>query len=96
LSTLSETPLIIAALDARVVVDAHAGDDGHLLAAQSRDAPRAVDAQAHVIWGELGSPCGQELANLAPGVHSARVFAWGVPSIPGSTGTLTWRRPVLL
>ena len=77
----------VAAFQARVVRDAHAGEDGDLLAPQAGDAARAVVGQADVGGLEPGSPGGQELADLAARVHRLTSVdpllpAWG--TLPGS------------
>jgi hypothetical protein len=83
----------VAALQAGVVGNADAGQDRDLLAAQSGNAPGTVGGEPCLVWRELGSPGGQELADLAAGLHvpsvnrSARV--WETLPVPLSTGTLT-------
>jgi hypothetical protein len=59
----------VAALQARVVGDAHAGQHRDLLAAQARDAAGAVVGQPDVGGLELRSPGGEELADLGARVH---------------------------
>jgi hypothetical protein len=61
----------VAAFQARVVRDAYPGKDGDFLAAQAGDAAGAVVGQADVGGLELGSPGGQELADLAAGVRGS-------------------------
>ena len=67
----------VAALEAGVVGGAHAGEDGDLLAAQPGHAARSVVGQADVGSFDLGSPRGQEFADLAAGVHA--------PNLPRSS-----------
>ena len=61
----------VAALEAGVVVDADAGEDRDLFAAQAGDAApaTAVRGQAGLLGRDPGSPGGQELADLVLGVH---------------------------
>ena len=70
-STVSETPAGVAAFEARVVVDADAGEQRHFLPAQTGDATRAaaVRAQARLLGRHPRAPGGQELADLVAGVH---------------------------
>jgi hypothetical protein len=83
----------VAALEAGVVGNADSGQDRDLLAAQSGNAPRTVGGEPHLVWRDLGSPGGQELADLAPGVHAPSVNrparAWETLAVPLSAGTLT-------
>lgn len=59
----------VAALQPRVVRNAHAGQDRDLLATKAGHAAGAVVGQADVGGLELGSPGSQEVADLAAGVH---------------------------
>ena len=60
----------VAALEAGVVVDADPGEHRDFLPAKPWNAAVvAVDGQTHLVRRDLGSPGGQELADLAPGVH---------------------------
>src|SRR5439155_10077983 len=60
----------VAALEARVVVDAHPGEERHFLPAKPRNTPVVtVGAQTRLLRRELGPPGGQELADLVPGIH---------------------------
>ena len=59
----------VAALQALVVLDAHPGQRGDLLASQSGHAPLAVARQAGLLGRDLGPPGGQELRELACRVH---------------------------
>ena len=90
----------VAALEAGVVGNADSGQDRDLLAAQSGNAPRTVGGQPDLVWRDLGSPGGQELADLAPGLHRSsvnrRARAWETLPVPLSTGTLTGLGTVLL
>ncbi len=55
--TLSETPLSVAALEPRVVVDADAGEERNLLSTETRNAPVvAVDAQPRLLRRDPGPP----------------------------------------
>jgi hypothetical protein len=64
----------VAALEARVVVDADPGEERHFLSAEARNTPViTVRAQARLLRRDLGSPGGQELADLVSGVHKTRV-----------------------
>jgi hypothetical protein len=89
----------VAALQARVVRDADAGQDGDLLAAQPRHAAGAVVGQAHVGRLELGPAGGQELADLAAGVHPRQprpaCLGVGDPARVTFTGSLTASGTVL-
>ena len=62
-------PVNVTALQAGVVRDAHAGQDGDLLAAQSGDAATAVGGQPGLVRGDPGPARGEELADLFLGVH---------------------------
>jgi hypothetical protein len=62
-------PVDIAALQAGVVRDAHAGKDGDLLAPQSWDAAAAVGGQPCLVGCDPGTARGEELADLLLGVH---------------------------
>ena len=81
----------VAAFEAGVVVDAHAGEHGDFLAAQAgHTAAAVVNGQADLLWCDPGPPGGQELANVVPVVHddqgmTAPAGAWGVLSLPGTT-----------
>jgi hypothetical protein len=75
----------VAALQPRVVLDAHTGQQGGLLAAQAGDAPMAaVGGQAGLLGGDLAASGDQELAQLLPGVHEkkarSRARGEGVPA----------------
>ena len=60
----------VAALEPGVVVDADAGEQRDLLAAQARNAPRAAEGgQTRLFGRDPGAPGGQELADLVLGVH---------------------------
>jgi hypothetical protein len=59
----------VPALDPRVVGDADAGQDGDLLAAQPGDPAAAVGGQPGLLGGDLRAAGGQELPDLASGVH---------------------------
>ena len=86
-STVSETPLSVAALEARVVVDADPGEQRDLLAAEPRHAPRAaVRAQPRLLRRDLRAPGGQELANLVPRVHGVESSA-ARRAVRGPAGT---------
>ena len=54
----------VAALEALVVVDAHAGERRDLLAAQARHPPRAVGRQSGLLRRDLRPPRGQELGDV--------------------------------
>src|SRR5436190_7205125 len=90
-----------AALEARVVVDGHSGEERHLFPAQTGDAPRPgpVGAQPRLFGRDPGASAGQELADLAAGVHGGTVTlgdsGWGAPPVPGTTGSVTGRRALL-
>ena len=58
-----------APLQARVVVDAHAGEHGDLLAAQAGNpSVPADDGQARHLRSDLGASGGQEVLDLRAGV----------------------------
>ena len=60
----------IAPLEPDVVVDAHPGQQCHLLPTKTRHAPgTAVRRQSRCVGGDLGPPGGQELADLLGGAH---------------------------
>jgi hypothetical protein len=65
-------PAGVAALQAGVVLDRDAGQQGHFLAAQSRHPPvPAVDRKTSSLRADLRPPGGQELADLAADVVSS-------------------------
>ena len=61
----------VATLESRVVVDADTGEQRHLFAAETGDAPRAgaVGAQTRLLGRDPRAPGSQELAHLVLGVH---------------------------
>jgi hypothetical protein len=59
----------VAALQALVVLDAHAGQRGDLLAAQAGHLAAAEAAQPGLLGRDLRTPAGQELRELVGGVH---------------------------
>ena len=61
----------VAAFEAGVVRNAHAGQDGDLLAAESGHATRAVGAQPRLLRRDPRAAGGQELADLLLRVHDA-------------------------
>src|SRR2546426_12260302 len=76
----------VPALKPGVVVDADSGEQRDLLTAKPWNAAVvAVDGQTDLVRRDLGSPGGQELADLAPGVHRSSVplpgWRWG--ALPG-------------
>jgi len=89
----------VAALQPGVVRDADSGQDRDLLAPEFGKAAAAVDRQADLLRRDPGSPRGQELSDLAPGVHAISVdpcaLAWETLPVPLSTGTLTPAHAVL-
>ncbi len=93
-------PAEVPPFEPRVVGDADSGEDRDLLPAQSRNAPGTVRRQTNLIGGELASPGGQELSDLALGVHGISVtrlcLLWETLSVPPSTGTLTQRNACFL
>ena len=62
----------VAALQAVVVVDAQPGERGDLLAAQPGHAARSEDREADVLRSDPRAPGREEVADLAPGVHSGQ------------------------
>ena len=61
----------VAALEARVVLDADPGQHRDFFASQARDAALvAVSRQASLLRGDLRSPRDQELADVVPCVHA--------------------------
>jgi hypothetical protein len=52
-----------------VVLDADASQGGDLAAAQPRDPAAADVGQAGLLWGDLGPPRDEELADLGAVVH---------------------------
>jgi len=90
----------VAALHLRVVVDAHAGEHGGLLAAQARDAPRIAEhREPGLLRRDPRSARAEELADVVLGLHATRVDEaeplWEVLPVPGSSGTLRSREPVV-
>jgi hypothetical protein len=67
----------VAALQAFVVLDAHPGQGGDLLAPQPGHSPLAVARQADLLGRDLGPPRGQELRELACRVHGTNVRRTG-------------------
>ena len=64
----------VAALEARVVLDADPGEHRDLLAAQAFDATvGAVDGKAGLLRGDLGAAGGEELADVVLGGHASTV-----------------------
>ena len=84
----------VAALQAGVVRDAHAGQDGDLLAAQSGNAATAVGVQSRLLGRDPAAAGGEELADLlfvsTPRSVDPAVGAWGTLPVPLSTGTPTF------
>ena len=76
----------VSALEADVVGDAHAGEDGDLLAAESGHAPRAVRVQAHLLGREPRAAGGEELADLVLVVHAIQPRP-GRPRLGDPAGT---------
>ena len=60
----------VSALEADVVRDAHAGEDGDLLAAEPGHAPTAVRVQAYLLGCDPRTAGSQELADLLLVVHA--------------------------
>jgi len=90
----------VSALEAGVVVGADPGEHRDLFAAQAGDAAvLTVDGKTDLVGRDLRPAGGEELADLGSGVHTGSVprlnQAWGVLSVPGSTGTPTSRAGVL-
>jgi len=76
----------VAAFEADVVLDAHAGEQRDLLAAQAGHASATAEVgQSRLSRGEPGPPSGQELADVALSVHAStirpRTQGEGVPAI---------------
>src|SRR6266498_794557 len=64
----------IAALEARVVIDADPGEERDFLPAEPWNTPLTAEGpQTRLLRRDLGSPGGQELADLVPRVHRTRV-----------------------
>ena len=86
----------VAALQALVVLDAHPGQRGDLLAAQARHLAAAVAAQPGLLGRDLRAPAGQELRELVRRVHVMKARPAGRPGVPSqypSTGPLQRARP---
>jgi hypothetical protein len=89
----------VAAFQAGVVRGADAGEHGDLLAPEAGNPPWAVVGQPDLVGGQLGAPGGEEVADLAAGVHDLQRSP--VPGRPGDparvtfTGSLNRRRRVL-
>ena len=62
----------VAAFQAGVVRNAHAGEDGDLFAAQPWDAPRTVGRHACLLGGDRGATGGEELLDLLLGAPRRR------------------------
>src|ERR687897_2423447 len=89
----------VAALEPRVVVDAHAGEERDLFPPEPGNAAvLPVPGKAGLVRGDPRAPGSQELADLAAGVHGTRVrpsgWRWEALPVPGSTGSVTRRSRV--
>ena len=62
----------VSAFKAGVVLDAHAGQDGDLFAAQPRDATSAVGRQPGLLGRDPAAAGGQELSDLGLGLHDGQ------------------------
>ncbi len=62
-----------AALDPRVVLDAHAGERRHLAAAQAADLAARADGDPHLLRADPLASRDEELAHLGPGIHGTKV-----------------------
>src|SRR2546430_1190444 len=71
----------LAAFQLRVVLDADAREERHLLAPQPGDPSPAVDAQPGPLRGDPGPSRGQELADLVSAAHAVHgregMASWG-------------------
>ena len=74
----------LAALQAPVVVGAHAGQRRDLLATQAGHAPRAEARQARLLGRDLRPAAGEELGDVAGGIHG-RAVAPGLAGAAKST-----------
>ena len=90
----------VAALEPGVVLDADAGEEGDLFAAQAGDAAvRAVHGQPGLLRGDLGAARGEELPQVVLGGHAIHathvVLGLGVPASTPlnavSHGVRAWR-----
>ncbi len=64
----------VPAFQPRVVVDADAGEQSNLLAAETGDAAMLpIRLQPGLVRRDLGAPRRQELADLAPRIHAPSV-----------------------
>ena len=92
-------PAHISALQAGVVRNAHAGQDGDLLPAEPGHAATAEGDQPRLLGRDPGTARRQEVSDLLFRVHEISVDAaprhWGTLPVALSTGTLTSRSPVL-
>src|ERR1700760_3076057 len=83
----------VAALHPVVVVDADAGEGGHLLATQAGDPSRAVGRQARHLGCDPRAPRAQETADLGAAVHGTEsrpaTAARGALPIPGTARPLS-------
>src|SRR5207247_2471999 len=81
----------VTALQLRVVVHAHPGQQGHLFAPQPGHAPVAPSDEVGFFGSEPGPAGAQELPHLAPVIHRATVGAktgsWGGLPVRGSAAT---------
>ena len=79
--------LCVAALQPGVVLGAHAGEQGDLLAAQPGNAPLTAEGgQARLLRRDLAPPGDQELAQLLPGVHEKKARSpTGSVGVPAGT-----------
>ena len=93
-------PVHVPALEAGVVRDADAGEDGDLLAAQAGHATSTVGRQSGLLWCDPAAAGGQEFADLVLGVHEIQSrplwMRLGDPVSSPFTGTLSFGGSVLL
>ena len=77
----------VTALQARVVRDADAGQDGDLFAAQSGYAPTPVGRQPRLLGRDPGAAGGEELADLLLRLHESQSLDPAVARVgdPAST-----------
>jgi hypothetical protein len=92
-------PVHVSALKAGVVRSAHTGQNGDLLATESRNAATAVGGQSRLLGRDPGAARREELADLLLAVHAPSVdpptHAWETLPVPLSTGTPTFSRSAL-
>ncbi len=84
----------VSAFESRVIRDAHAGQDGDFLTAQSGNPAAAVGRQSCLLGRDPGAAGEEELADLLLWLHEpsvkTAVAVWETLPVPLSTGAPTF------